>query len=133
MGQPQLADQAILKGAPGAFDAALGLRRVGRNLLNTEFLQRASQLGGSLFAGELFGHGPVGIVALEDRVAVAIETEGDAMGGDHGVESAKIANRIFGFELEVGGQDLAGGVILQADKGELGTAALSASHGGCKE
>ena len=123
-GEAKFADQTVLASAPGAFDAALGLGRVGGNLLDAEFLQSASQLGGRLFSGELFGHGPVGIVALEDGVAVAIETEGDAVGGDHGVESAEIAESIFGFELEVGGQDLAGGVVLQADEGELGTAAF---------
>src|SRR5208337_2340131 len=36
----------------------------------------------------------------------------------------EIAESIFGFELEVGGQDLAGGVILKADESELGAAAL---------
>ncbi|HEY4933107.1 MAG TPA: hypothetical protein VII23_16195 [Terriglobales bacterium] len=72
-------DPAVLAGAPGALDAALGLRRVGGNLLDAEFLQGASQLGGRLFASELFGQGPVGIVALEDAVAVAVEAEGYAM------------------------------------------------------
>ena len=46
------------------------------------------------------------------------------MSGDHGAESAEIAEGIFGFELEVSGQDLAGGVVLQADQRELGAAAL---------
>jgi hypothetical protein len=46
------------------------------------------------------------------------------MRGDHGVESAKIAERVFGFELEVSGQDLAGGVILKGDESELGAAAF---------
>ena len=84
----------------------------------------ASQLGRRLFSGELFGQGPVGIVALEDAVAVAIEAERNAVSGDHGVQGAEIAEGIFGFELEVGGQDLAGSVILKADEGELGAAAL---------
>src|SRR5450755_2706376 len=122
--ETEFADQAILAGAPGALDAALGLRRVSGNLLDAEFLQGASQLGGSLFAGELFGQGPVSIVALEDAVAVAVEAEGYAVRGDHGVQSAKIAESIFGFELEVGGQDLTGGVILKADERELRAAAF---------
>ena len=86
--------------------------------------ESASELGGRLFSGELFGEGPVGIVALEDGVAVAVEAERDAVGGDHGVQSAEIAEGIFGFELEVSGQDLAGGVVLKADEGELGAAAF---------
>src|SRR5260370_4613506 len=74
-GETEFADQAILAGAPGALDAALGLRRVGGNLLNAEFFESASQLGGRLFAGELFGEGPVSIVALADAVAGAVEGE----------------------------------------------------------
>src|SRR5664280_1022699 len=124
LGQAKFADQPVLAGAPDAFDAALGLGRGGGDLLNAEFLERPSQLGGSLFSGELFGQGPVGIVALEDAVAVVVEAERDAMSGDHGAESAEIAERIFGFELEVSGQDLAGGVILKGDERELGAAAL---------
>ena len=89
-----------------------------------ELFESPSQLSRRLFSGELFGHGPVGIVALEDAVAVAIEAERNAMSGDHGAESAEIAEGIFGFELEVSGQDLAGGVVLQADERELGAAAL---------
>ena len=87
-------------------------------------VERASELGGRLFSGELFGQGPVGIVALEDGVAVAIEAERDAVGDDHGVQGAKIAESIFGFELEVSGQDLTGGIVLKADESELGAAAF---------
>jgi hypothetical protein len=123
-GEAKFADQTILASAPGALDAALGLRRVGGDLLDAELVESPSELGGSLFSGELFGQGPVGIVALEDAVAVAVEAERDAMGGDHGAESAEIADSIFGFELEVSGQDLAGGVILKTDESELGAAAL---------
>src|ERR1019366_2934549 len=61
---------------------------------------------------------------LEDAVAVAVEAERDAVSRDHGAESAEIAEGIFGFELEVRGQDLAGGVILKTDERELGAAAL---------
>src|ERR1700732_2961904 len=81
-------------------------------------------MGGALFSGELFGQGPVGIIALEDAVAVAVEAERHPVSGDHGVHSAEIAESIFGFELEVSGKDLAGGVILKADEGELGAAAF---------
>src|SRR5271170_7105408 len=123
-GEAKFADQTVLAGAPGALDAALGLGRVGGNLLDAEFLESPSELGRRLFSGELFGQGPVGIVALEDAVAVAVEAEGYAVRGDQGVQGAEIADSIFGFELEVGGQDLAGGVILKADERELGAAAL---------
>ena len=79
---------------------------------------------GDLFAGELFGEGPVGVVALKDGVAIVVEAEGNAVGRDHGVQSAQITDGIFGFELEVSGQDLAGGIVLKTDQSEGGAAAL---------
>ena len=80
------------------------------------------KLGGGLLAGELFGQGPVGLVALEDAVAVAVEAQRDAVGGDHGVQSAEIADGIFGFELKVSGEDLASGIVLKADESQGRTA-----------
>jgi hypothetical protein len=47
--EAKFADQAVLAGAPGALDAALGLGRVGGDLLNAELLENASQLGGACF------------------------------------------------------------------------------------
>jgi hypothetical protein len=123
-GEAEFTDQAVLASAPGALDAALGLRRIGGDLLNAEFFQGASQLGRRLFTGELFGHAPVGIVALEDAVAVAVEAERDAVRGDHGMQGSEIAEGVFGFELEVGGEDLTGGIILKADESELRAAAF---------
>ena len=87
-------------------------------------LESPSQLSGRLFSGELLGETPVRIVALEDGVTVVVEAEGKAVRKDHGMQSTKIAQRIFGFELEVSGQDLAGGVVLKADEGELGATAF---------
>ena len=93
-------------------------------MLDAEFFQSATQLGGALFSGELFGHGPVGIVALKDAVAVAVEAERHAVSGDHGVQSAEITESVFRFELKVSREDLAGGVVLKANEGELGAAAF---------
>jgi hypothetical protein len=77
----------------------------------------------------------VRIVALKDAVTVVVEAERNAMGGDHGVPGAKIAERVLGFELEVGGQDLAGSIILKGHESELGGAAfppiLAAGVGEC--
>ena len=53
--EAEFADQAVLAGAPSAFDAALGLRLVGGDLLDAEFFQSPTQMGGALFTGELFG------------------------------------------------------------------------------
>jgi hypothetical protein len=57
-------------------------------------------------------------------VAVAVEAEGNAVSDDHGAQHAEIAERIFGFELELSGQDLVGRVILKTHQGEFGAAAL---------
>ena len=124
VGEAEFADQAVLAGAPGALDAAFGLGRVGGDLLDAEFFQSPTQLGGALFAGELFGHGPVGIVALENAVTIAVQAERHAVSADHGVQGAQIAEGVFRFELKMGREDLAGGVILKADEGELGAAAF---------
>lgn len=114
-GEAKLADQPILKGAPEAFDAALGLRRLRGNLLDAEFLEGATDLSRKLLAGEFFGDGPVGIIALENGVAIAVEAEGDAVTGEQLLQQPEVAERVLGFELEMGGEDAAGGVILEAE------------------
>src|SRR5258708_8404278 len=55
---------------------------------------------------------------------MAVEAERDAVRGDDGVQSAEVAHGVFGFELEVSGKNLAGGVVLKTDEGEQGTAAF---------
>jgi hypothetical protein len=40
------------------------------------------------------------------------------------VHSAEITESVFRFKLKVSGEDLAGGVVLKADQGELGAAAF---------
>src|SRR5260221_1652126 len=124
LSEGKYADQAILTSAPGALDAALGLRRVSGDLLNAELLESTSELSGSLFSGELFGESPVQIVALKDGVTVAVKTERNAVGRDHGMQGEEIAHGIFGFALEVSGQDLCGSIVLKTDEGELGAAAF---------
>jgi hypothetical protein len=59
-----------------------------------------------------------GSLALEDAVAVAVEAERNAVSGDHGVRRAHIAEGVFGVELKMSGEDLAGGIVLKADEGE---------------
>jgi hypothetical protein len=102
-GETEFADQTVLAGTPGALDAALGLGRVGGDLLDAEFFESATQLGGASFSGELFGQGPVGIVALKDAMAVAVEAEGDAVSANHGVQGAEITESVFRLELKVSG------------------------------
>ena len=43
--EAELADQTVLESAPGALDAALGLGRVGGDLLDAEFVQRRVPVG----------------------------------------------------------------------------------------
>jgi hypothetical protein len=118
--QTEFADQAVLAGAPQALDSSLGLGRIGGDLLNAEFCQGASEMSGGLLTGELFGDGPVRIVALEDAVAIAVKTERDAVGGNQGAQGAQIAEGVFGFELKMSGQDLLGGVVLKTDEVSCG-------------
>ena len=66
----------------------------------------------------------MGIIALKNIVAIAIQTQRDAIGSDHGMQNAQIAKRIFGFALEARGKDLTGGVILKTDQCELWAAAF---------
>src|SRR6202162_4871615 len=109
-GQAEFAGEAILKGAPEAFDAALGLGTVGGDVGDAELLQGATKLCGFAAAGELFIDRPVIVVANEDAVAIAIETEGYAEAAQQAVEQAEIAARVFGGK-EFGDQDFTSGVV----------------------
>ena len=117
-GQAQFAGEAILKGAPEAFDAALGLRTLGRDVGDAELLQSAAELRGLAAARELFFHRPVIVVANEDAVAVAVETEGYAEAAQQALEQAEIAAGVFGGE-EFGDRNFARGVVEKAEQGEL--------------
>src|ERR1700675_4996083 len=117
-GQAEFAGEAILKGAPEAFDAALGLGTVGGDVGDAELLQGATKLCGFAAAGELFIDRPVIVVANEDAVAIAIETEGYAEAAQQAVEQAEIAARVFGGE-KFGDQDVAGGVGQETEQGKL--------------
>jgi hypothetical protein len=76
--EAEFTGKAILKSAPQALDAALGLRAVGRNVGDPELRQSATKLGRLAFPRELFFDRPVVVVTHEDSVLVPIETEGDA-------------------------------------------------------
>src|ERR1700674_3144905 len=77
-GEAEFAGEAILKGAPQAFDAALGLRGLGGDVGDAELLQSAAELGRLAATSELFFDRPVIVVADEDAMAVAVEAERDA-------------------------------------------------------
>src|SRR5450759_756736 len=117
-GQTQLAGEAILKGAPEAFDAAFGLWTLSSDIGDAELIQGAAELGGFAAAGELFFHRPVIVVANQDAVAISVEAERNAVAAQQAVEQAEIAARVFGGK-EFGDQDFACGVVQKAEQGEL--------------
>ena len=53
----QFADEAILQGAPEAFDAALGLRGLSSDEANAEVLEHAAEVSGILLAAQFLGEG----------------------------------------------------------------------------
>lgn len=75
-GQTQFAGETILKGAPEAFDAALGLGTLSSDVGDAELVESAAELGGFPAASELFFHRPVIVVANEDAVTIPVETRG---------------------------------------------------------
>src|SRR5712692_8747236 len=117
-GEAEFAGEAILEGAPQALDAALGLWAVGGDVGDTELAERAAELRGLAAAGELFFHRPVLVVADEDAVAIAVEAERDAVAAQQAAAQAKVAAGVFGGE-ELGHGDVAGGVVEEAEQGEL--------------
>src|SRR5712691_5141963 len=122
-GQAQLAGEAVLKRAPEAFDAALGLRTAGGDVADAELSQGAAELGGLSFACELFFHRPVIVVAHEDAVTVSVKAERDAVAAQQAAEQAEIAAGVFGG-TELGDQDFASGVVQEGQQGEFGAASF---------
>ena len=123
LSQAEFAGEAILEHAPKAFDTAFGLRTAGGDEGDAELLESAAELGGLALAGELFRHGPAVVVAHEDAAVIAVEGEGRAVAAQQLAQQREIAERAFGGK-ELGGQDLAGGVVLQAQSGEARATAL---------
>ena len=57
-------------------------------------------------------------------MAIAVETERNAVRHYQGMEGAEIAESIFGLQLEMSGQDLSGGIVLKANESQFGAAAF---------
>src|SRR5271165_7167498 len=123
LSEAQFAAQTILEHAPETFDAAFGLGAAGCDEGDAELLQRASELGGLAFAGELFFHRPEVVVAHEDAAVIAIKGERSAVATQQLAEQGEIAGGGFGGE-ELSGQDFTGGIVLQTERGEARAAAL---------
>ena len=86
-------------------------------------LQGAAELGRLLAAPELFFDRPVGIIADEDAVAVAVKSQRDAVASQQLPQQAEIGMGGLGGE-ETGRQDLARGVVLKAEQSETRPAAF---------
>jgi hypothetical protein len=122
-GQTKFTAQAILQQAPEAFDAAFGLGRLGREEIDAELFESAAKLGRLALSGQFFLDAPVIVMADEDAAAITIEGQGQAETAEQAVEQAKITFGGFRGE-EVGGQDLACGIVLHAQSSQEGAAAL---------
>jgi hypothetical protein len=114
---PELADEAILQRRPEALDAPLGLRRVSGDVGDAEILQHAAQVGRELAAGQFLGDRPMAIVADEQVQPVAIDGQGQAMGGEQLLEQRGIAVDVLS-RAELQGQDLARRVVDGAQEHE---------------
>src|SRR5271169_278967 len=123
LSEAQLAAQTILEHTPEAFDAALGLRAASGDEGDAELLQRASELGGLTFTGELFFHRPEVVVAHEDAAVIAIKGEWDTAVTQQLAEQGEIAGGGFGGE-ELSGEDFTGGIVLQTERREARAAAF---------
>ncbi len=117
LNQAQLAAQTILKHAPKAFDAALGLGTAGGDEGDAELIEGAAELSGLTFSGELFFDRPEVVVADEDAAVIAVEGERDTAVPQQLTEQGEISGGGFGGE-ELSGQDFSGGIVLQAEGGE---------------
>src|ERR1700676_2456693 len=116
--EAEFTGKAILKSAPQALDAALGLRAVGRNVSDAELRKSATKLGRLAFPRELFFDRPVVVVTHEDSVLVPIETEGDAVAAQQAAQQVEIPAGIFRGK-ELGNGNLARGVVKEAEESEL--------------
>ena len=120
-GQAEFTGETVLKSAPQAFDAPLGLRRISGNVGDTELRQGAAKLSRLTFAGELFCKRPVIVVADKDAVVIAVKTKGKTVTAQQAAKQPEIAASVFGGE-KFGDHDLAGSVVEKAEQGELGAA-----------
>src|SRR5258707_12194322 len=116
--EAEFTGKAVLKSAPQALDAALGLRAVGRNVGDAELCQSATELRRLAFPRELFFDRPVVVVAHEAAVLVPIEAEGNTVAAQQAAQQGEIPLGSFAGK-ELGNGNLARGVIEETEEGEL--------------
>jgi len=124
MGQAELDDEAILEGAKEPFDPSLGLRRVGGDPPNAEFLERAPDLSGFRRALELLGHGERGArIAVKDAMAIGVSRGGKTIAPDQMAEQEEVALGIF-LSPKDAPEDAAGRIVDRRVEHEAGAAVL---------
>ena len=77
-------------------------------------IEGAAELGGLTFSGELFLERPEVVVAHEDAAVIAKQSQRCAVAAEQLAQQSEIAMCGFGKRKELSGQDLSGGVVLQA-------------------
>ena len=78
--QAELDDEAILQGAPEAFDAPLGLRGSSGPEADGEVSEDLAEVGRVLVALEFFRERPVRVVADEDAETIAVQGQRETVG-----------------------------------------------------
>src|SRR5882724_3948676 len=126
--QAQFADEAVLQGAPEAFDTAFGLRRLSGDEPDAEILEHAPEVGGVLLAAQLFLERPVPIIATEEIEAIAVERHGDAVLPACLFQHGGVAVEIFGGP-EPEGERGGGGIIDEPVQGGRRPALLEPGEG----
>src|SRR5438876_211441 len=126
--QAQFADEAVLQGAPEAFDAAFGLRRLRGDEPDAEGLEHAPEMGGVLVAAQLFGERPVPIIALEEAEAIAVERHGDPVLSARLPQHGGVAVEILGGPKPEGERD-GGGIVDEPMQGGRRPAVLEPGEG----
>ena len=125
--QAQLADQAILQGAPEAFNAPFSLRRMGSDEGDAEVGKHAAEMRRRLRARELLVEGPVAVVADEDIEAIAIKRQGQAVGAAEVLEQGCIAVEIL-VRPEPQSHDLRAGIVDGAQERQGGPTVFEPSE-----
>jgi len=115
--EAEFADEAILEGAKEAFDATFGLRGVGRDPADAEFVEGAAELGTVPVAAELLGQGERAALGLEEGMAISVDGGGDAVAAEEGTEEEEIAVRVL-LGAKAGTDDAASGIIDRREQHE---------------
>ena len=94
-----------------------GLRGVGRDPADAEFVEGAAELGTVPVAAELLGQGERAALGLEEGMAISVDGGGDAVAAEEGTEEEEIAVRVL-LGAKAGTDDAASGIIDRREQHE---------------